>query len=155
MPRTKTKRVKANVVSQSFYDRVAKKASIKGRKFLDDGKNQIRLPSHLLSNNKNREILAVRLTETFKVAANLADITERVWRANKQRSQNALYLLGIDKDIVVCVFQINQVNPDKVCADKKQFELKNVPYRDKRFLVLKRLRTRRPGAENPMKYFAI
>ena len=155
MPRTKTKRVKTNVVSQSFFKRVTKKASITGRKFLDDEKRQIQLPARLLPNNGSREILTVKLNKTFKPSVNLVDITVRVWKVNKKRSQNALYLLGVYKDIVVCVFQIKQVNQDKICADKKQFELKNVPYRDKRFLVLKRLRPRRQEKKNPIKYLAI
>ena len=84
MPPTKTKRVKTNVVSRNFYDRVIAKASKSGRNFFDNGNRQILLPRHLMPNNTNKEIITLRLTKTFKVNANLADITNRAWRSSKK-----------------------------------------------------------------------
>lgn len=155
MPPTKTKRVKTNVVSRNFYDRVIAKASKSGRIFFDNGNRQILLPRHLMPNNTNKEIITLRLTKTFKVNANLADITNRAWRSSKKRSANCLYVLGIYKDIVVSVFKVTKTTSDKIQSKRTQFVLTNVPSTQKAFFVLKRLHPRKIGERNPVKYYSM
>lgn len=155
MPPTKTKRVKTNVVSQNFYNRVIDKASKSGRKFFDNGNQQIPLPHHLLSHSPSREIITLQLTKTFKVNANLIDITNQAWRSSKKRSANCLYVLGIYKNIVVCVFKITKTTTANVQSNRKRFVLKNVSCKQKPFFILKRLHPRKTGERNPVKYYAL